>query len=104
MWKKSLQPAPVLSAIGTLTSDFEVPLTFRTFRSWDVSLPDERFQPLGERLPLCGTDGLAVEVNERGLAFDRDGDGTMDATVAPPTEDHPTRLLTFQLTTPEEEL
>lgn len=94
-----LATAPVAEAPPV--QPVEVPLTFRTFRSWDVSLPDERFQPLGERLPLFGTDGLAVEVNERGLAFDRDGDGTMDATVAPPTEDHPTRLLTFQLTTPE---
>jgi len=75
----------------------EVPMSFRTFRTWDVDLPAERFRPLGRALPLFGTDGLTVEVTEGGLAFDRDGDGAMDATVAPTDQEHPTRLLTFRL-------
>ncbi|MDF1799189.1 MAG: hypothetical protein P1V81_08445 [Planctomycetota bacterium] len=77
----------------------EVPLTFRTFREWDVSLPAEQFLPLGNLLPLFGTDGLAVGVGEGGLSFDRDGDGTFDATVADTDPEHPTRLLTFRLNT-----
>ena len=87
----------LLSTAPAPPAAVEVPLTFRTFRTWDVDLPAERFQPIGRALPLFGTDGLAVDVTEGGLAFDRDGDGSMDATVAPTDPEHPTRLLTFRL-------
>lgn len=76
-----------------------VELRFQTLRNFDISLPAETFVPITDALPFAGAPGgkLAVEVTDEGLAFDRDGDGALDATVTEPDKDHPTRLVTFRL-------
>lgn len=76
-----------------------VELRFQTLREFDINLPAESFVPIGATLPFAAApDGqLRIEVTDDGLSFDRNGDGELDATVASTDEDHPTRLITFQL-------
>jgi hypothetical protein len=94
-----LLAAGLLCAATPPESPLTVELQFQTLRNFDISLPAETFVPIKGTLPFVGApDGqLTVKVTDEGLAFDRNGDGTLDATVTDPDKDHPTRLVTFRL-------
>ncbi|MCA9000661.1 MAG: hypothetical protein KDB61_01970, partial [Planctomycetes bacterium] len=91
----SLYATPATDTAATV----EVPLTFRTLRTWDVHLPAESFAPIGKGIPFAGAgaDGFKIAIEEGALRIDRDGDGELDGRVEVPDEDKGSQLVVFRM-------
>ncbi len=56
-----------------------VPLTHKRYRNWDIELPEERFEPVGEGIRLQdGARFFAATLEGTKLRLDLDGDGAPD--------------------------
>ena len=62
-----------------------VDLRYRSYRSWSIDLPAEKWFAVDDciKIPHAGGDGFAVELDGNDLRFDTDGDGTLDRTIKP---------------------
>ena len=68
------------SQVASLTTGSSVPLTFKTYRNWQISLPAEEFSPVGPAFKFAASLGLDFTVKPEGttLLVDTDGDGKTD--------------------------
>jgi len=82
-------PAPVEETVG---------LDYRSYRTWNLQLPDEAFQKVSGSIPVAhaGGAGFAVEARSGGLAVDTDGDGTLESVIEG-VEDPATKERTAQV-------
>lgn len=68
------------SQVTSLTEGSSIPLTFKTYRNWQISLPAEEFSPVGPAFRFADSLGRDFFVKPEGttLLVDTDGDGKTD--------------------------
>ncbi|MEE2937427.1 MAG: hypothetical protein VYA84_15675 [Planctomycetota bacterium] len=62
-----------------------VNLRYRSYRTWSIHLPAEKWFPVNEGIKIshAGGDQFDVELEGNSLRFDTDGDGMLDRTIKP---------------------
>lgn len=62
-----------------------VDLRYRSYRTWSIQLPAEKWFPVkdGIQIQHANGDAFAVELDGNSLRFDTDGDGELDRTIKP---------------------
>lgn len=75
----------VMALPGAAQESETIELRYRSYRSWSIHLPQERWFPVkdGIKIPHAGGEHFAVAFEGNGLRFDTDGDGELDRTIKP---------------------
>ncbi|MFG0317903.1 MAG: hypothetical protein ACF8XB_11565 [Planctomycetota bacterium JB042] len=73
-----------LAGVGEAPAQERIELKPRSYRQFDLTLPAERFLPVGDGIPVphAGGDRFAARLDGTALLLDADGDGTAETRVA----------------------
>lgn len=73
-----------LATAAPETAPEAVPTKYKVYRSWDYTLPAERWAPIGEGLRFSGVEAQSFRTGLDGTALliDTDGDGATDLRIA----------------------
>ena len=88
--------AIAICAVGSLACGDAatiVDLHYKGYRTWDIELPAEAFTPVSGGIPIAHAGGgsFAAGLDGTFLRLDADGDGELDRTLEPATDDFGTR-------------
>ena len=74
----------MVAAPATADDALDVSLRYRSYRNWDLHLPNETWFKLTDGIPIPHAgQTFAVELHGNDLRFDTDGDGKLDRSIKP---------------------